>query len=117
MRPQVHSHGPGATRSGSFDGSGAANGTSSAGFDASKDAVTRSVWAITSFDSGPVQRALPDLGWQPAASQPRDMQAGPWRCLPELGAALAQPLCEHYDSSSPVLVLAEADALAVLRRC
>lgn len=73
---QVHSHGPGATAAGSFDGGGGANGTSSAGFEASTDAITRSVWAITSFDSGPVQRALPDLGWTPAASQPRDMQVG-----------------------------------------
>ena len=73
---QVHSHGPGATAAGSFDGGGSANGTSSACFETSTDAVTRSVWAITSFDSGPVQRALPDLGWKPAAVQPRDMQVG-----------------------------------------
>ena len=73
-RAQVHSHGPGATAAGSFDGGGGANGTSSANFETSTDAVTRSVWAITSFDSGPVQRALPDLGWKPAATQPRDLQ-------------------------------------------
>ena len=74
---QVHSHGPGATSIDSFGGIGAANGTSSAGFDAGADAVMRSVWAVTAFDSGPVRRALPNLGLQPAKSQPRDMQVCP----------------------------------------
>lgn len=37
--------------------------------------VTRSVWAVRSFDSGPVARALPaSLGLRPLDSHPRSMQ-------------------------------------------
>lgn len=93
---QVHSHGPGATAAGSFacldgtahdgiagtcdsgiDGSGICtsnSGSSGSGF---IDTITRSVWSITSFDSGPVERALPrDTLWKRVPTQPREMQVG-----------------------------------------
>jgi len=70
----LHSHGPGASPAGSFAAAAAAsNGTGVPA--AGEDAVTRSVWSITSFDSGPVERALPaGMDWQPVPTQPRELQ-------------------------------------------
>lgn len=69
----LHSHGPGASPAGSF--AAAATAANVTGVPAAEDAVTRSVWSITSFDSGPVERALPaGMDWQPVPTQPRELQ-------------------------------------------
>ncbi len=80
MLNHLHSHGPAATADGSFAAFDAtAGGGSSAGSSAtfSDDAIRRSVFAFTAFDSGAVERALPvgAAGWGTRVpTQPREMQ-------------------------------------------